>query len=42
MKHSIAGVMNFNMFGVPLTGPETCGYFTDSGNAEDELCARWI
>ena len=31
MKHSIAGVMNFNMFGVPLTGPETCGYFSASG-----------
>lgn len=40
MKHSIAGVMNFNMFGVPLTGPETCGYYGEQGN--DELCARWI
>lgn len=40
MKHSIAGVMNFNMFGVPLTGPEICGYYGTAAN--DELCARWI
>lgn len=28
------------MFGIPLTGPETCGYFGTAAN--DELCARWI
>jgi alpha-glucosidase len=40
MRYSIAGVMNFNMFGVPLTGPETCGFFGTEAN--DELCGRWI
>jgi alpha-glucosidase (family GH31 glycosyl hydrolase) len=27
MKASIAGVMNMNMFGVPMVGPDTCGFF---------------
>ena len=27
MRTSIAGVMNFNMFGIPLVGPDTCGFF---------------
>jgi alpha-glucosidase (family GH31 glycosyl hydrolase) len=40
MKHSIAGVMNFQMFGIPMVGPDTCGFFATAGN--DELCARWI
>lgn len=40
MKNSIAGVMNFNMFGVPMVGPDTCGFFGNSN--EDELCGRWI
>jgi len=41
MKYSIAGVMNFNMFGIPLTGPETCGYLWETA-VTDELCGRWI
>jgi alpha-glucosidase (family GH31 glycosyl hydrolase) len=28
MTNSIAGVMNFNMFGIPVTGPDTCGYYS--------------
>lgn len=32
--------MNFNMFGIPLTGPETCGFF--GTDLMDELCGRWI
>jgi alpha-glucosidase (family GH31 glycosyl hydrolase) len=27
MKYSVSNIMNFNMFGTPLTGPDTCGYF---------------
>jgi alpha-glucosidase (family GH31 glycosyl hydrolase) len=40
MRYSIAGVMNFNMFGIPMVGPDTCGFF--GVNGQDELCARWI
>jgi len=45
MKWSIAGVMNFNMFGIPMVGPDTCGFFEDKNLNETnqrELCARWI
>jgi alpha-glucosidase (family GH31 glycosyl hydrolase) len=45
MKWSIAGVMNFNMFGIPMVGPETCGFYEDDSLPEAEqreLCARWI
>jgi alpha-glucosidase len=27
MNYSIAGVMSFNMFGIPMVGPDTCGFF---------------
>jgi len=38
LNYSIAGVMNFNMYGIPFTGADAC---TTSGQAEqDELCAR--
>jgi alpha-glucosidase (family GH31 glycosyl hydrolase) len=30
MRTSIAGVMNFNMFGIPVVGPDTCGFFGES------------
>ena len=45
MKWSIAGVMNFNMFGIPMVGPDTCGFFEDKSlntTEQRELCARWI
>jgi len=35
LNYSIAGVMNFNMFGVPLVGADAC--FGTS-----ELCQRWV
>jgi len=40
MRYSIAGVMNFNMFGIHLVGPDTCGFFGQEG--QDEICGRWI
>jgi alpha-glucosidase len=40
MALGIAGVMNFNMFGIPMTGPNACGYY--GATKEDELCGRWI
>jgi alpha-glucosidase (family GH31 glycosyl hydrolase) len=45
MKWSIAGIMNFNMFGIPMVGPDVCGFFEDKNLDETEqreLCARWI
>lgn len=38
LKWSIAGMLNMNMFGVPLSGAYVCGY---SGAATDDLCSRW-
>lgn len=40
MQFGIAGVMNFNMFGIPMVGPNACGYY--GAAREDELCGRWI
>jgi len=44
MTNTIAGVMNFNMFGIPVTGPDTCGYYSQGNKTKEteELCARWI
>ena len=35
--------MNFNMFGIPLVGPNICGFISsESTDDESELCGRWI
>ena len=41
MKYSISQQMNFNMFGIPMTGPDVCGSL---GNITDygQMCGRWI
>ena len=38
MGQSVLGVMSMNMFGVPLTGSDICGF---GGDTFGELCARW-
>ena len=50
MRYSIASLMNFNMFGIPHTGAEVCGFSACDPNAEvcyteaeqQELCGRWM
>ena len=39
MKLSISGIMDFNMFGIPMVGADVCGFH----NAyDDEMCGRWM
>lgn len=40
MAHSIAGMMNMNMFGIPHIGADVCGFFGEK--KDDEMCGRWI
>ncbi|XP_072180354.1 sucrase-isomaltase, intestinal-like [Diadema setosum] len=38
MYNSLVATLEFNLFGIPYVGPNTCGYYD---NADDELCIRW-
>ena len=38
---SISQALTFMMAGIPMFGTDTCG-FSNSVNATEELCARWM
>ena len=38
MKNSISGIFQFNIFGIPMTGDDICGFMD---NANSNLCVRW-
>ena len=38
IKNSISGIFNFNIFGIPFTGADICGFLKDSNK---DLCLRW-
>ncbi|EIN04539.1 hypothetical protein PUNSTDRAFT_108330 [Punctularia strigosozonata HHB-11173 SS5] len=39
MRYAIQGVLQFQMFQVPMVGPDTCGF---SDNTTEQLCNRWM
>jgi len=39
MKQSIAGMLNFQIFGIPMVGADICGF---NCSADVKLCCRWM
>ena len=39
MKNGINGIFQFQIYGIPLTGDDICGF---NGDSWDAICARWM
>ncbi|WP_370465925.1 TIM-barrel domain-containing protein, partial [Salmonella enterica] len=39
LRNSVVGMLEFNLFSVPMVGADVCGFFD---NSTMELCARWM
>ena len=38
IKYSISSIFTYNIFGIPFTGADICGYYK---KANGDLCTRW-
>jgi alpha-glucosidase (family GH31 glycosyl hydrolase) len=42
MAYSISGIMNFQMFGIPMTGADIGGFFGYEKVLDQDIVSRWI